>query len=82
LFCQLTARSTFVNMDGYLEKLPLNKKKATLLKTWKRRYFKALNGMLYYFEVRTSAHLNSEHTSSFGVVGTPGCLEKEGYQFI
>ena len=42
---------TYVNMEGYMEKLPLNKKKATLLKTWKKRYFKAFNGHLYYYEV-------------------------------
>ena len=38
-------------MEGYMEKLPINKKKATLLKTWKRRYFKAQDGYLYYYEV-------------------------------
>ena len=34
----------YVNMEGYMEKLPINKKKATLLKTWKRRFFKAEDG--------------------------------------
>ena len=38
-------------MEGYMEKLPMNKKKATLLKTWKRRYFKAKDGNVYYYEV-------------------------------
>ena len=41
----------YINMEGYMEKLPMNKKKATLLKTWKRRYFKAMDGALYYYEV-------------------------------
>ncbi|XP_041348280.1 uncharacterized protein LOC121367897 isoform X2 [Gigantopelta aegis] len=40
----------FVCMEGYMEKLPMNKKKATLLKTWKRRFFKATDGWLYYYE--------------------------------
>ena len=35
-----------------MEKLPTNKRKATLLKTWKRRYFQAKNGNLIYYEVR------------------------------
>lgn len=44
----------FVAMQGLMEKLPMNKKKATLLKTWKRRFFKAEDGWLYYYE--TSNH--------------------------
>ena len=43
--------SKYINMEGYMEKLPQNKTKATLLKTWKRRYFKAKDGVLYYYEV-------------------------------
>ena len=42
-----------ISMEGYMEKLPINKKKATLLKTWKRRFFKAQEGHLYYYEVST-----------------------------
>ena len=34
-----------------MEKLPMNKKKATLLKTWKRRFFRAADGWLHYYEV-------------------------------
>ncbi|KAK3102537.1 hypothetical protein FSP39_012051 [Pinctada imbricata] len=37
-------------MEGLMEKLPMNKKKATLLKTWKRRFFRASDGWLHYFE--------------------------------
>ena len=44
-------------MEGYMEKLPTNKKKATLLKTWKRRYFKTKEGKLYYFEVTIKIYL-------------------------
>ncbi|KAL5013271.1 hypothetical protein ScPMuIL_007541, partial [Solemya velum] len=40
----------FVAMEGLMEKLPMNKKKATLLKTWKRRYFRATDGWLHYYE--------------------------------
>ncbi|XP_071081658.1 uncharacterized protein [Haliotis cracherodii] len=40
----------FIAMEGYMEKLPMNKKKSTLLKTWKRRFFKAVDGWLYYYE--------------------------------
>ena len=36
-----------------MEKLPMNKKKATLLKTWKRRFFRAKDGWLHYYEVGT-----------------------------
>ena len=34
-----------------MEKLPMNKKKSTLLKTWKRRFFRAKDGWVAYFEV-------------------------------
>ncbi|KAK6993657.1 actin [Biomphalaria glabrata] len=40
----------YITMEGLMEKLPINKKKATLLKTWKRRYFKAKDGWLHYYE--------------------------------
>ncbi|XP_033746784.1 uncharacterized protein LOC117331917 isoform X2 [Pecten maximus] len=40
----------FVGMEGLMEKLPMNKKKSTLLKTWKRRFFRAKDGWLHYFE--------------------------------
>ncbi|XP_060557148.1 uncharacterized protein LOC132717647 [Ruditapes philippinarum] len=40
----------FIGMEGLMEKLPMNKKKATLLKTWKRRFFKAQDGWLHYYE--------------------------------
>lgn len=40
----------FIGMEGLMEKLPMNKKKATLLKTWKRRFFRAQDGWLHYYE--------------------------------
>ncbi|XP_029638426.1 uncharacterized protein LOC115213538 isoform X3 [Octopus sinensis] len=42
--------SDFIGMEGVMEKLPMNKKKSTLLKTWKRRYFMAKNGWLVYYD--------------------------------
>ncbi|CAH1784937.1 unnamed protein product, partial [Owenia fusiformis] len=48
--CANDVSSHIINMEGYMEKLPLNKKKATLLKTWKRRFFKAQDGRLHYYE--------------------------------
>ncbi len=38
---------------GYLQKLPMNKSKAAFTKGFKRRYFRAMEGKLYYFEERT-----------------------------
>lgn len=40
----------YISMEGLMEKLPMNKKKSTLLKTWKRRFFKAQDGWIQYFE--------------------------------
>ncbi|XP_013396408.1 uncharacterized protein LOC106163389 isoform X3 [Lingula anatina] len=40
----------FITMEGYMEKLPMGKKKATLLKTWKKRYFRAKEGNLFYYD--------------------------------
>ena len=41
----------YVNMFGYMEKLPLNTKKTADLKAWKRRFFDVKDGWLYYYEV-------------------------------
>ena len=41
----------YITMEGLMEKLPMNKKKSTLLKTWKRRFFRAKDGWVAYFEV-------------------------------
>ncbi|KAF4523575.1 hypothetical protein B566_EDAN014323 [Ephemera danica] len=39
-----------VTIEGYLEKLPSGKKKATFWNAWKRRYFRAKDGCLYYYQ--------------------------------
>ena len=39
---------------GYMQKLPINQAKSTLTKGWKRRYFRAMQGNLFYYEDRTS----------------------------
>ncbi|KAG1658682.1 actin [Nymphon striatum] len=44
----------YVNIEGYLEKLPSGRKKATFWNPWKRKYFKAKDGYLYYYESRHS----------------------------
>ena len=39
---------------GYLEKLPVNQAKKTVRKGWKRRYFRVMEGNIFYYEDRTS----------------------------
>ena len=39
---------------GYLEKLPVTQTKKSILKGYKRRYFRAIDGNLYYYEDRLS----------------------------
>jgi len=38
-------------MEGYLERLPIGKNKNTLLRTWKQTYCKAIDGILYFYNV-------------------------------
>ena len=38
---------------GYMEKLPVNQLKPTMTKKWKRRYFRIMEGNIYYYERRT-----------------------------
>ena len=40
-----------ISIEGYLEQLPVGKKKETLLKTWKRVYCKAKDGIIYFYKV-------------------------------
>lgn len=40
--------------SGYMDKLPVAQTKKTLLKGYKRRYFRAFEGNLYYYEDRLS----------------------------
>jgi len=42
-------KHSYVNIEGYLEKLPSGRKKSTFWNAWKRRYFVAKDGMLYYY---------------------------------
>ncbi|XP_067931643.1 uncharacterized protein [Watersipora subatra] len=39
-----------INMEGYLERMPVGKNKDTLLKTWKRTYCKAVDGVIYFHD--------------------------------
>lgn len=48
-----------VNHCGYLEHLPIGKKKMTLLKTWRKSYFKAENGILYTYDSHDSESARS-----------------------
>ncbi len=50
---------------GYLEKLPVGKSKASIMKGWRRRYFRAVDGNLYYYENRTAE-------KALGFVRLPG----------
>ena len=43
---------------GYLDKLPTNRKKANVMTKWKRRYFRAQEGNLYYYQNRTTKRAN------------------------
>ncbi|XP_069949380.1 uncharacterized protein [Cherax quadricarinatus] len=42
--------TTYINIEGFLEKLPSGRKKATFWNAWKRRYFVAKDGVLYYYQ--------------------------------
>ena len=45
-------RAGEISMEGYMEKLPMGRRRASLIKKWKKRYFRAKNGNLFYYEVR------------------------------
>ncbi|XP_077998616.1 uncharacterized protein LOC144451598 [Glandiceps talaboti] len=42
--------SNLCRMEGYIEKLPVGQSKASLMKGWKRRYFRAKEGNLFYYD--------------------------------
>ncbi|KAB7505523.1 putative actin-26 [Armadillidium nasatum] len=48
----------FINIEGYLEKLPSGRKKATFWNAWKRRYFVAKDGILFYYQNNQSEKPN------------------------
>ena len=39
---------------GYLEKLPKNATKSSMMKGWKRRYFRVMDDKIFYYEDRTA----------------------------
>ncbi|CAG0896009.1 unnamed protein product, partial [Darwinula stevensoni] len=43
--------SSYTNLEGYLEKLPSGRRKATFWNAWKKRYFKLHNGYLSYYQM-------------------------------
>lgn len=44
-----------VNVEGFLERLPSGRTKATFWNAWKRCYFRAKDGFLYCYAVSTAA---------------------------
>ncbi|XP_050688581.1 uncharacterized protein LOC126981511 isoform X5 [Eriocheir sinensis] len=64
--------TTYVNIEGYLEKLPSGRKKATFWNAWKRRYFMAKNGILYYYQNAQTDKPNMKMTLMGGKVE---CME-------
>jgi hypothetical protein len=40
-----------INIEGYLEKLPSGRRKATFWNAWKSRYFRLKDGSLFYYQV-------------------------------
>ncbi|CAG0925373.1 unnamed protein product, partial [Notodromas monacha] len=44
----------YLNMEGYLEKLPSGRRKVTFWNAWKRRYFRLENGYLRYYQSQNS----------------------------
>ncbi|XP_071478060.1 uncharacterized protein [Diadema antillarum] len=43
-------RAGEISMEGYMEKLPMGRRRASLIKKWKKRYFRAKAGNLFYYE--------------------------------
>ncbi|XP_074646886.1 uncharacterized protein LOC141902860 [Tubulanus polymorphus] len=66
----------YINIEGVLERLPANKKKATLLKTWRKQFFRAKDGFLYFFE-SSNCNIEVGHIQLMG-----GVIEDNGYQLI
>lgn len=40
------------SMEGYMDKLPMGRRRASLIKKWKRRYFRCKKGNIFYYEVK------------------------------
>ena len=65
---------------GYLDKLPTNRTKANVMTKWRRRYFRAQEGNVYYYQDRTADKaLGFIHLTSARVVPIP---EKNQIQII
>ena len=45
------ARAGEISMEGYMEKLPMGRRRASFIKKWKKRYFRSKQGNLFYYEV-------------------------------
>ncbi|XP_072026090.1 uncharacterized protein [Amphiura filiformis] len=43
-------RTGEISMEGYMEKLPMGETEGPLIKKWKKRYFRAKQGNLFYYE--------------------------------
>ena len=43
-----------INIEGYLEKLPSGRRKATFWNAWKSRYFRLKDGSLFYYQVNAA----------------------------
>ena len=72
---------SYVNIEGYLEKLPSGRKKATFWNAWKKRYFVAKDGVLYYYPVNTHSVSACDFTFILNrIVATAGeHIESLGY---
>ena len=58
--------------SGYLEKLPKKATKASVMKGWKRRYFRLMDSKVYYYEDRNSTKaLGFVRLSTSGIVLFP-----------
>uniref|UniRef100_T1ILG7 PH domain-containing protein n=1 Tax=Strigamia maritima TaxID=126957 RepID=T1ILG7_STRMM len=68
----------FMNIEGYLDKLPSGRRKATFWNAWKRRYFRLKDGYLYYYQNHSSekpslilnlmgGHIDSMDTTMLGM---------------
>lgn len=62
--------------SGYLDKLPTNRTKANVMAKWRRRYFRAQEGNIYYYQDRRAEKaLGFIHLQSSRVVPIPEKLQ-------
>lgn len=61
---------------GYLDKLPTNRVKANVMTKWKRRYFRAQEGNIYYYQDRRAERaLGFIHLQSSRIIPNPDKLQ-------